>query len=270
MKKPLRIPDLQARKARGEKITMLTAYSAWMARLLAESGAVDLLLVGDSLGMVELGYDTTLPVTMQDMLRHTRAVRAGAPHALVVADMPFLSHQASLTQGLRNAGRLMRCGASAVKLEGGQGISPTVEKLVSAGIPVMGHIGLQPQFIHAQGGFRRQATRPGEERQLLADAAALESAGAFAVVLECVPDEAAAQVSSALRVPVIGIGSGPHCDGQVLVTHDLLGLTGSAAPSFVKQYAALGQTIRAAVDSYAAEVRSGAFPPSRKRQEKDA
>jgi 3-methyl-2-oxobutanoate hydroxymethyltransferase len=269
MKKPLRIPDLQLKKERGEKIAMLTAYSAWMARLLAESGAVDLLLVGDSLGMVELGYDTTLPVTMADMLRHTRAVRAGAPQALVVADMPFLSYQASPAQALRNAGRLMRHGATAVKLEGGAAAAPTVAALVAAGIPVMGHIGLQPQSVHAQGGYRRQATRPEEQRRLVEDAVALEAAGAFSVVVECVAAEAAAQVTAALRIPAIGIGAGPHCDGQVLVVHDMLGLSGQA-PSFAKEYASLGASIREAVSAYAAEVRSGAFPAAARKQEASA
>lgn len=269
MRKPLRIPDLQHKKERGEKLTMLTAYSAWMARLLAESGAVDILLVGDSLGMVELGYDTTLPVTMTDMLRHTRAVRAGAAHALIVADMPFLSHQASLAQALRNAGRLMRHGATAVKLEGGAAVAPTVEAMVSAGIPVMAHIGLQPQSVHLQGGYRRQATRPEEQARLLQDAAALQSAGAFSIVLECVDPDAAAQVTGSLRVPTIGIGAGPHCDGQVLVTHDLLGLSASA-PSFAREYASLGPALRAAAAAYAADVRSGAFPAQARKQEAGA
>ena len=176
----IRIPDIQAHKARGEKIVMLTAYDAWMARILAESGVVDMLLVGDSLGMVELGYDTTIPVTMSDMVRHTRAVRTGAPDALIVADMPFLSHQIGISQAMRNAGRLMQQGgATAVKLEGGGSTVATVEQIVSAGIPVMGHLGLQPQSVHAQGGFRRQATQPDEQRELMADAVALEAAGRF-------------------------------------------------------------------------------------------
>jgi 3-methyl-2-oxobutanoate hydroxymethyltransferase len=269
MKKPLRIPDLTLKKERGEQLVMLTAYCAWMARLLAESGAVDILLVGDSLGMVELGYDTTLPVTMSDMLRATRAVRAGAPQALVVADMPFLSHQASPAQALRNAGRLMRHGATAVKLEGGTPVAPTVAALVDAGIPVMAHIGLQPQSVHVQGGYRRQATRPGEQRRLLEDAVALEAAGAFSVVLECVAPEAAAQVTAALRIPTIGIGAGPHCDGQVLVTQDLLGVSASS-PSFARQYADLGAAIRTAASAYAADVRSGAFPSAARKQEAGA
>ena len=259
--RPVRIQDVQAKKARGEKITMLTAYCAWMARLLANSGTVDMLLVGDSLGMVELGYDSTVPVTMDDMVRHTRAVRAGAPNALVVADMPFLSHRAGTIRALRNAGRLLQSGgATAVKVEGGVSILETVHRIVSAGIPVMGHLGLLPQSIHAQGGYRRQATRPEEQEQLLADAAALEQAGVFAIVLECVPAALARQVSKASQVPIIGIGSGPDCDGQVLVTQDILGLSGSATPPFARQYAAVGELIASAVQSFAADVRSGEFP----------
>jgi 3-methyl-2-oxobutanoate hydroxymethyltransferase len=265
--RPVRIPDIKARKTRGEKIVMLTAYDAWMARLLAACGTVDMLLVGDSLGMVELGYDTTVPVTMNDVVRHARAVRAGAPQALIVADMPFLSHRISRAAAMRNAGRLMQQGgATAVKLEGGLSIAETVERIVAAGIPVMGHLGLQPQSVHALGGFRRQFTRPEEQQQLREDAAALEKAGVFAIVLECVPDELGEAVTAALRVPVIGIGSGPHCDGQVLVTHDILGLSGPQAPPFARQYAQLGEEIRTAVKSFADDVRSGAFPNARSRQ----
>jgi 3-methyl-2-oxobutanoate hydroxymethyltransferase len=256
-----RIPDIRAGKGTGKKITMLTAYDAWMARILADSGVVDMLLVGDSLGMVELGYDTTIPVTMNDMVRHTRAVRTGAPDALIVADMPFLSHQIGIAQAMRNAGRLMQQGgATAVKLEGGGSTVATVEQIVAAGIPVMGHLGLQPQSIHAQGGFRRQATQPDEQRDLIADATAIEAAGAFAIVLECVPRELACVVSRKLTIPVIGIGSGPDCDGQVLVTHDILGLSGAQTPRFAKQYASLGDAIADAVTSFSEEVRSGKFP----------
>jgi 3-methyl-2-oxobutanoate hydroxymethyltransferase len=265
--KPLRIPDIQARKAAGEKITMLTAYDAWMARLLAASGCIDMLLVGDSLGMVELGYETTIPVTMTDMLRHTRAVRAGAPDSIVIADMPFLSYNVSPGQALRNAGRLLQQGgATAVKMEGGAAVIPAVELLVSAGVPVMGHLGLQPQSVHRLGGFRRQAIVPEEQDRLFADAAALQDAGAFAIVIECVPDTVAAQAARTLRVPIIGIGSGAGCDGQVLVTHDLLGLTGANTPPFVKRYAALGQAISDAAAAYADEVRSGEFPAPARRQ----
>lgn len=257
----MRIPDIQARKARGEKIVMLTAYEAWMARILAASGAVHMLLVGDSVGMVDLGCDTTIPVTMSDMVRHTRAVRAGAPQALIVADMPFLSHQIGVGQAMRNAGRLMQLGgASAVKLEGGGPTVSTAARIVAAGIPVMGHLGLQPQYVHAQGGFRKQAKRPEEQRELMTDAIALEDAGVFAIVLECVAGELARAVTQKLRIPVIGIGSGPDCDGQVLVTHDILGLSGSAKPSFAKQYADLAAAIAGAVESFAREVCSGKFP----------
>jgi 3-methyl-2-oxobutanoate hydroxymethyltransferase len=257
----VRISDMQAKKSRGEKIVMLTAYGAWMARLLAAAGAVDMLLVGDSVGMVELGYETTLPVTMSDMVRHTRAVRAGAPDAFIIADMPFLSHQINMDQALRNAGRLMQLGgASAVKLEGGGSAAATVARIVCAGIPVMGHLGLMPQSVHLQSGFRRQATQPEQQRQVMEDAMALESAGAFAIVIECVPDTLAREVTSRLRIPVIGIGSGPACDGQVLVTQDILGLSGKVKPPFAKQYADIGRSIAEAVKAFSEEVRSGAFP----------
>jgi 3-methyl-2-oxobutanoate hydroxymethyltransferase len=257
----MRLPDIQARKTRGEKITMLTAYEAWMARILAASGLVDMLLVGDSVGMVEMGYDTTIPVTMNDMVRHTRSVRAGAPNALIVADMPFLSHQLSVAQALRNAGRLLQHGgANAVKLEGGGAAVATMGRIVAAGIPVMGHLGLQPQSVHAQGGFRQQATQPEEQSGLMADAVALEDAGAFAIVLECVPRELACAVTRRLRVPVIGIGSGPGCDGQVLVTHDILGLSGAQKPPFARQYADLGQAIADAAKAFSEDVRAGRFP----------
>ncbi len=257
----IRISDIQTKKARGEKIVMLTAYDAWMARLLTASGGVDILLAGDTVGMVELGYDSTLPVTMSDMIRHTRAVRAGAPEAFIVADLPFLSHQLGITQALRNAGRLMQTGgASAVKLEGGGAAAATVERIVSAGIPVMGHLGLLPQSVHQQGGFRRQARSPEAHRQLVSDALALENAGAFAIVIECVPAAVACDVTKKLHIPAIGIGSGPHCDGQVLVTHDILGLTGGAKPPFAKQYADVAQAIAHAVTAFSNDVHSGAFP----------
>ncbi|MBV9268451.1 MAG: 3-methyl-2-oxobutanoate hydroxymethyltransferase [Acidobacteriaceae bacterium] len=259
--KPVRVPDIQTKKNQGEKITMLTAYSAWMARLLAAAG-IDMLLVGDSLGMVELGYDSTLPVTMGDMLRHCQAVRRGAPNALVIADMPFLSHQLSAAQALRNAGRLIQEGeANAVKIEGGEAVASTIQRIVDAGIPVQGHVGLTPQSINVLGGFRRQGKRPEEQERLLADAAALEAAGAFSIVLECVPDELARAMSEQVRVPVIGIGSGPYCDGQILVTHDILGLTGPLVPAFAKHYAELGGVIKEAAEAFASEVRARVFPP---------
>jgi 3-methyl-2-oxobutanoate hydroxymethyltransferase len=261
-RKPLRIPDIQAKKTRGEKITMLTAYSAWMARLLHLSGAVDMLLVGDSLGMVELGYDSTLPVTMRDMVRHSQSVRRGAPDALIVSDMPFLSHQLTPAQALRNAGRLLQQGeANAVKIEGGAAVAQTIARIVDAGIPVQGHLGLTPQSINVLGGFRRQGKRPEEQQKLLEDAEALQSAGAFSIVLECVPDELGQAMSDQLKIPVIGIGSGPACDGQVLVTHDILCLTGPLVPAFAKHYADLGRAVTEAVTAYGDEVRSGMFPP---------
>jgi 3-methyl-2-oxobutanoate hydroxymethyltransferase len=262
--KPVRVPDVLAKKARGERLTVLTAYDATMARLL-DSAGLDMLLVGDSVGMVVLGYDTTLNVTMDDMVRHTRAVRRGASRALVVADLPFLSYQISVEDAVRNAGRLIQEGqAGAVKLEGGASVTHIVQRLVSAGIPVMGHLGLTPQSFHQLGGFRRQAKEPDQQELLLADAQALQEAGAFAVVLECIPDALARRVTEALAVPTIGIGSGPHCDGQVLVIHDVLGLSGAATPPFVKRYATLGETIVEAASAFAEEVKSGKFPPGRK------
>lgn len=261
MPKPLRVPDVVLRKARGPKITMVTAYDASIARLLAESGAVDILLVGDSLGMVQLGFETTVPVTMSDMIRHTRAVRAGAPDALIVADMPFLSHQLSEVQALRNAGKLVQeGGATAVKIEGRAEIAPAVRRIIAAGIPVMGHLGLRPQSIHALGGFRRQARTPEEQERLLVDARALEDAGVFSIVLEAVPDEAAAALTAQLNVPVIGIGSGPACDGQVLVINDIVGLTTGTVPAFAKRYGNGRATVQDAARWFAEEVRAGKFP----------
>jgi 3-methyl-2-oxobutanoate hydroxymethyltransferase len=263
--KPVRIPDIQAKKARGEKIAMLTAYDAAFARLLDRSG-VDMLLVGDTLGMVVLGYENTLSVTMDDMLRHTPAVHRGASRALIVADLPFLSYHTSIPDAVRNAGRLLQAGASAVKLEGGRVMAPTVERLVSIGIPVVGHLGLQPQSMHQLGGFRRQATRPEEQESLHADAILLQEAGAFAIVLECIPDEVAERVTAQLTIPTIGIGSGPHCDGQVLVSYDLLGLSGGAIPPFVKQYAYLAEIVASAAQVFSNEVRSGEFPARKIRK----
>jgi 3-methyl-2-oxobutanoate hydroxymethyltransferase len=253
--KPLRVPDFVAMKTRGEKIAMLTAYDATMARLLDQAG-VDAFLVGDSLGMVILGHETTLPVTMEDMLRHTQAVTHGTKRALVVADLPFLSYQVSIPKAVRNAGRLLKeGGAAAVKLEGGQAMAPTVERLVSVGIPVMGHLGLLPQSVHQQGGFRRQAVSAEGRKQLLADVKALEDAGAFAVVLECVPADLAQEATATSKIPMIGIGSGPHCDGQVLVSYDILGLT-SVVPPFVQKYADLGDAVVKAAAAYTADVKS--------------
>jgi len=258
--KRVRVPDLREMKARGEKIAMLTAYDALMARALDRAG-VDILLVGDSVGMVLLGYDTTLPVTLDVMVHHTRAVSRGAHRALVLADMPFLTYQISSAEALRNAGRLIQeGGAHAVKLEGGQLYAETVARLVGAGIPVMGHLGLVPQSVHQIGGFRQQAKSKEDAQKLLDDAKALQQAGAFGIVLECIPAEVARSVTAELSIPTIGIGAGPYCDGQVLVTHDALGLTGDAAPSFVKQFARLGELMAEGTKAYIQEVKAGRFP----------
>jgi 3-methyl-2-oxobutanoate hydroxymethyltransferase len=260
--KPLRVPDLTAMKSRAEPISMLTAYDATMARLLDQAG-IDVLLVGDSLGMVILGGDDTLEVTMDDMVRHTRAVRRGARRAMVVADMPFLSYQASTADGVRNAGRLMQeGGAMAVKLEGGRPVIETVERLVSVGIPVMGHLGLLPQSVRQLGGFKRQATTKEAADILLQDAEALEYAGACALILECIPENLAREVTGRLRIPTIGIGSGPDCDGQVLVSYDLLGLT-AKTPPFVKKYAQLDTVVTGAARAFVRDVKAAAVLKAR-------
>jgi len=260
MTTPVRITDWIAKKTRSEKIAVLTAYDATMAGLLDQSG-VDALLVGDSLGMVILGEETTIPVTMAMMIHHTRAVAKGAQRALVVADLPFLSYQATPEQALRDAGRLIQeGGAAAVKMEGGAPIAPTVARIVEAGIPVMGHIGLTPQAVHRMGGYRRAGKTEVQARQLMEDAQALAQAGAFAIVLECIPPELAQTITAALTIPTIDIGSGPDCDGQVLVSYDAFGLYPSV-PSFVKRYARLGETLVAAAKEYVEDVREGRFPP---------
>lgn len=264
--KKVRTTDLTQMKASGQKITVLTAYDAITARLF-DSAGIDVLLVGDSLGMVVLGYETTLPVTMADMLHHTRAVARGASNALVVADMPFLSYQVSVEEAVRNAGRFIQeAGAEAVKIEGGRPVLEVVRRLVDIGIPVMAHLGLTPQSIHQFGGFRMQARTEEAARQLLEEACALEAAGAFSIVLESIPDRVAAEVTSALRIPTIGIGAGPFCDGQVLVGPDILGLYDGHVPSFVKQYANLRETITTAAREYAREVRAGEFPRPRENE----
>jgi 3-methyl-2-oxobutanoate hydroxymethyltransferase len=251
-------PQLTQMKQRGEKIVVLTAYDALMARLLDQAG-VDVLLVGDSVGMVLLGYDTTLPVTMEMMVHHTAAVSRGASRALVVADMPFLSYQTGADDAVRNAGRFLKeGGAGGVKIEGPA--FEIVRRLVDTGIPVMGHLGLLPQSVNQLGGFRQQAKCEEQARRLLEDAKSLEQAGAFSMVLESIPDELARSVSAAVRIPTIGIGAGPGCDGQVLVAHDALGLTPDHAPAFVKRYANLGEELVKAAEAYAREVRAGTFP----------
>ena len=258
--KRVSIHDLKAMKKRGEKIAMLTAYDYPTARILDEAG-VPIILVGDSLGMVVLGYDSTLPVTMDDMVHHTKAVVRGSQRAHVVGDMPFMSYQASPEDALRNAGRLMQeAGAQSVKLEGGRSVAETVRRLVEAGIPVMGHIGLTPQSVHRFGGYKVQGKTPAAAVKLLNDAQALEEAGAYAIVLETIPAVLARLITDRVSVPTIGIGAGPHCDGQVQVLHDMLGLYPDFAPKHAKQYAHLAEEASRAVREYLAEVAEGRFP----------
>ncbi len=258
--KPVRIRNLQEKKERGERIAMLTVYDATMARLLDRAG-IDVFLVGDSLGMVIEGHDSTLPVTLDAVRHHTQAVARGARHALVVADMPFLTYQVSPEDAVRNAGTLIQQGgAAAVKIEGGRPVIEIVRRLVEAGVPVMGHLGLLPQHVHQLSGYRMQARSQQEADQLIEDARALEHAGAFSMVLESIPAEVARMVTQELRIPTIGIGAGPFCDGQVLVSYDAFGLNDEFVPSFVKQYANLGEQMVEAAREYAEEVRCGKFP----------
>jgi 3-methyl-2-oxobutanoate hydroxymethyltransferase len=247
-------------KAQDKKITMLTAYDYPIARLLDEVG-IEVVLVGDSLAMVGLGYESTLPVTMEEMLHHVRAVGRGVRRALLVADMPFLSYQASLEDGVRNAGRFLKeAGAHAVKLEGGREVADLTRHLVGSGIPVMGHIGLTPQMIHQFGGYKIQGRTATAAQRLLEDALLLEEAGAFSLVLEGIPWQVAKVITEHLHIPTIGIGAGPYCDGQVLVTNDLLGLFDDFTPKFVKRYAHLKEVIRGAFSQYREEVKAAQFP----------
>lgn len=254
------VAEIQAMKRRGERIPMLTAYDYATARLADQAG-VPMLLVGDSLGMTILGFATTLPVTLEMILHHTQAVVRGSERALVVADMPFLTYQVTPEDALRNAGRLIQeGGAQAVKLEGGTAIAPTVARLVQAGIPVMGHLGLTPQSVNQLGGFRLQAKTPAAIRQLFRDALALQDAGVFALVLELIPAPVARALTHMLTVPTIGIGAGPDCDGQVQVVTDLLHLLPGSLPRHAKSYAELADVITDAFRRYAEDVRAGAFP----------
>lgn len=247
-------------KAKGERIVALTCYDALFARLLDATG-VDILLVGDSLNQVLAGAASTLSATLEQMIYHTTMVRRGAERAMVICDMPFLTYQISPEDALRNCGRAMKdSGCQAVKIEGGQAIAPTLRRLVDAGIPVMGHIGLTPQSVHALGGYRVQGRDDATAARLQTDASALEDAGAFAVVLELVPAPLASQITKALTIPTIGIGAGPACDGQVLVLHDMLGLNDQFSAKFVKKYAALAEDVREAARLFAAEVREGRYP----------
>jgi len=254
------ITDLKAKKKRGERIVMITCYDYPSACLL-EAAGVDILFIGDTLGMTVLGYDSTIPVTMDEMLHHTKAVVRGSHSAHVLADMPFMSYQTSPEDALRNAARLLKeGGAQSVKLEGGVRVADTVRFIVEAGIPVMGHIGLTPQSINQLGGYKVQGKTPAAAVRLVNDAVALDQAGAYAVVLECVPLELAKTITDRLAIPTIGIGAGPHCDGQVQVFHDLLGLFQDFVPRHAKRYADLGVQITEAVRAYANEVREGSFP----------
>jgi len=255
--------DIRDMKKRGDKIVMMTAYDYPTAHLVDEAG-VDMILVGDTLGMVVLGYDSTLPVTMEDMIHHTKAAVRGAQHAMVVGDMPFMSYQTGWQDAMKNAARFLQetnCGA--VKLEGGVRSAETVQRLVEAGIPVMGHIGLTPQSVNQVGGWKVQGKTPAAAVQLMHDAQALEQAGAFAIVLELVPAPLAALLTERLSVPTIGIGAGAGCNGQVQVFHDLLGMYDKFVPRHAGRYANIGEQIRDAVAKYTADVRAGVFPTAK-------
>jgi 3-methyl-2-oxobutanoate hydroxymethyltransferase len=250
-------------KRRGEVIVVVTAYDHPTARIADEAG-VDMLLIGDSVGMVVLGYESTLPVTMEDMLHHVKAVARARPSALVVADLPFMSYQVSVEQAVLNAGRMVQeGGADAVKLEGGERVAEAVRRIVEAGIPVMGHLGLTPQSVLAFGGYKVQARGEADQERLTGEAKLLESCGCFSLVLEGIPSRLGTAVSRELAIPTIGIGAGPGCDGQVLVTHDLLGLNLGHTPKFVRRYAALADDMRGAFERFAADVRARTFPSER-------
>jgi 3-methyl-2-oxobutanoate hydroxymethyltransferase len=254
------ILDIYKKKAEGKKITMLTAYDFPTAQIVDQSG-IDMILVGDSLGMVVQGVSSTLPVTMDEMIYHTKMVSRAAASAMVIGDMPFLSYQTSREEAVRNAGRFLKeAGAEAVKLEGGSLMADTIRAIVSAGFPVMAHIGLTPQHVHALGGFKVQGKDEAAREKILADARAVQDAGAFSVVLEAMPASLAKEITETLRIPTIGIGAGPDCGGQVLVLHDLLGLFDRFTPKFVKQYAGLKQEALRAVKDFKQEVEKGVFP----------
>jgi 3-methyl-2-oxobutanoate hydroxymethyltransferase len=260
MDKKLTIQDIITMKKNGDRISMLTAYDASLAGLL-DSVGIEMVLVGDSLGNVLLGYDSTIPVTMDEMLHHCRAVRRGVKRAILVGDMPFLSYQISETEAIANAGRFLKeAGCDAVKLEGGSEMCDKVKAIVRAGIPVMGHIGLTPQTASQLGGYKVQGKDAESARRLLQSARDLEAAGIFSIVLECIPTQLAEVITGKISIPTIGIGAGRQCDGQVLVTHDMVGMFEKFIPSFVKQYVKLAPQIREAVAAYHAEVKNGTFP----------
>ena len=258
--RPVTVPEISGRKNSEKKITALTAYDYSFAKLL-DATDLDIILVGDSLGMVSLGHENTLSVTMQNMIDHTRAVKQGTQRALVVGDMPFMSYQVSVEQAVTNAGRLIQeGGASAIKLEGGARMADRVQAIVQAGIPVMGHIGLTPQSVHQFGGYKVQGKNYLDSRQIKQDACDLQSSGVFALVLEGIPCQLAEEITTELKIPTIGIGAGSKCDGQILVLHDLLGLNQDFVPKFVKQYAQMADSLKSAVEEYIQDVRTEAFP----------
>jgi len=254
------IAELQRRKAEGGRVTMLTAYDYPLAKLLDESG-VDVVLVGDSLGMVVLGYDSTALVTMEEMIHHARAVRRGVSRALLIGDMPFLSFRGSLEDAVHNAGRFVQeAGCDGVKVEWKQGIEDTAQAIVDAGIPVIGHVGLTPQTALAEGGFGMRGKDAESAARIIGQALALQEVGCFAMVLECIPDLVAQEITKRLKIPTIGIGSGPYCDGQVVVTYDLIGLFERFKPKFVKRYADAASLVRQATAAFLRDVKAGAFP----------
>ncbi|MGG4446064.1 3-methyl-2-oxobutanoate hydroxymethyltransferase [Brevibacillus porteri] len=258
--RPITTSSIRKKKETRTPITMVTAYDYPSAKLVDEAGA-DMILVGDSLGMVVLGYDSTIPVTMEDMLHHTKAVTRGAKRAFVLTDLPFLSYHGTVEEAVKNAGRLMQEGlAKAVKMEGGRELVPIITRCVQAGIPVVGHIGLTPQSVHQLGGYKVQGRDLEAAKKLLDEALAIQEAGAFAIVLECVPEEVAGMIANKLDIAVIGIGAGATCDGQVLVFHDMVGYASDITPKFVKRYANIGETIREAVEIYNKEVEARSFP----------
>lgn len=260
MEKKISVLDFKKKKADRKKITMLTAYDYQMARII-DSSEADAVLVGDSLGMVMLGYDSTLRVTMREMIHHARAVRRGVKRAFLAVDMPFMSYQASREDAVRNAGRLVKeTGCDAVKLEGGAEVSDKVSAIIDAGIPVLGHIGLTPQSVSKLGGYRVQGREKRSAKKLIEDAASLEKAGCFSLILECVPSDLAKEITERSHIPAIGIGAGRYCDGQVLVTNDIIGCFEGFLPKFAKKYAEAGSLIKRAVSSFVEEVDSGTFP----------